>query len=230
MPNLALNFKHVSYRIETSAKLAGRNADEITLLAVSKGHTATAIREAWQAGLDQFGENYLQEALSKIAALDDLPLTWHFIGPVQSNKTRGIAENFSWLHSLDRLAIAERLSRQRPPEMAPLNCCLQVNLDDEDSKSGVAPGEVLELAQAVVKLPGLKLRGLMAIPAPRDLHQAQRRVFADLADLKDRINLSLSSSARLDTLSMGMSADLEAAIEAGATIVRVGTDLFGPRQ
>lgn len=230
MPNLADNINRVTYRIERIAKLAGRIAEEITLLAVSKGQPANAVRAAYDAGLCQFGENYVQEALAKMADLSDLPLTWHFIGPVQSNKTRAIAEHFAWAHSVDRLAIAERLSRQRPGTLPPLKVCLQVKLDAEVSKSGLAPTEVLDLARSVVKLPGLKLRGLMAIPAPRDSFEEQRRTFAQLADLAQSLRDSDPALAGLDTLSMGMSGDLEAAIAAGATIVRVGTDIFGPRR
>jgi pyridoxal phosphate enzyme (YggS family) len=182
------------------------------------------IRAAASLGLSQFGENYLQEALEKMAALTDLPLTWHFIGPMQSNKTRAIAEHFDWVHSIDRLKIARRLSEQRPPHLPPLQVCLQVNVSGEASKSGVSPGALAELAAAVSELPGLRLRGLMAIPAATEDLTAQHAAFASLR----RAMASLQMPA-LDTLSMGMSGDLEAAIAEGATIVRVGTDIFGPR-
>ncbi|GBL57934.1 hypothetical protein PCLA_08r0426 [Pseudomonas citronellolis] len=190
---------------------------------MSKTKPAADIREAHAAGLDDFGENYLQEALGKQVELADLALTWHFIGPIQSNKTRPIAEHFHWVHSVDRLKVAERLSAQRPADLPPLNVCLQVNVSGEDSKSGCAPGELPALARAVAALPNLKLRGLMAIPEPTEDVAAQRAAFARLRELLSALNLGL------DTLSMGMSHDLEAAVAEGATWVRIGTALFGAR-
>ena len=184
------------------------------------------MRVAYEAGQSAFGESYVQEALDKIAALRDLPLEWHFIGPIQSNKTRAIAENFSWVHSVDRLKIAERLSAQRPQNLPPLNVCIQVNVSGEDSKSGVSPSEVLELAQAVAQLPRLKLRGLMAIPAPTEGTEAQRIPFAQLRELMRQLN---AQGLELDALSMGMSHDFEAAMLEGATIMRIGTAIFGER-
>lgn len=196
------------------------------LLAVSKTFPATAIREAYAAGQRVFGESYVQEALGKIAALRDLVLEWHFIGPIQSNKTRAIAENFAWAHGVDRLKVAERLSDQRPHNLPPLNICLQVNVSGEDSKSGVDPAAACELAQQIANLPRLKLRGLMAIPAPAKELSEQRKPFALLRELLQQMN---TLGLQLDTLSMGMSDDLEAAILEGATIVRVGTAIFGGR-
>lgn len=192
-------------------------------MAVSKTRPAPAIREAYAAGVADIGENYLQEALAKMAELSDLPLTWHFIGPIQSNKTRAIAEHFHWVHSVDRLKIAQRLSAQRPADAPPLNICLQVNISGEHSKSGVSPAELPELARAVAELPRLRLRGLMAIPAPAAT-RAERR--APLRALREAMaGLALP----LDTLSMGMSDDLDEAIAEGATLVRIGTALFGAR-
>jgi pyridoxal phosphate enzyme (YggS family) len=204
----------------------GRNPTEVALLAVSKTRSADEVREAYHQGLTRFGENYLQEALDKMQALADLPLEWHFIGPVQSNKTRQIAESFDWVHSVDRLKIARRLSEQRPAELPDLNVCLQVNIDDESSKSGCSPDEALELASEIAALPHLNLRGLMAIPAPTDDEDAQRLAFAKVRALAERIR---ASGIAMDTLSMGMSGDLAAAIAEGSTLVRIGTALFGPR-
>jgi len=200
-----------------------RDPADVGLLAVSKTQPAAAIREAFAAGLRDFGENYLQEALDKQAALADLALTWHFIGPIQSNKTKPIAEHFAWVHSVDRLKIAQRLSDQRPAGLPPLNVCLQVNVSGEASKSGCAPEDLQPLAQAVAGLPRLHLRGLMCIPAPSDDPAEQHAAFARLRALRDALGLGL------DTLSMGMSQDLEAAIAEGATWVRIGTALFGAR-
>jgi hypothetical protein len=197
------------------------------LLAVSTTWPAASVREAVVAGQRAFGENYVQEAVDKIAELTELNaepgLEWHFIGPLQSNKTRGVAENFAWVHSVDRLKIAERLSAQRPPDRAPLQICLQVNVSGEASKSGCSPADLPVLANAVATLPQLRLRGLMAIPEPCDDPVRQREQFAVLRRLRDSLGLDL------DTLSMGMSHDLEAAIMEGATIVRVGTAIFGQR-
>jgi hypothetical protein len=223
MSTIAENIAKVGARIREAAQASQRNFADIGLLAVSKTKPADAIREAHAAGLRDFGENYLQEALEKQAALSDLPLIWHFIGPIQSNKTRPIADHFDWVHSVDRLKIAQRLSDQRPAHLAPLNICLQVNVSGEDSKSGCSPEELPELAQAIAALPNLKLRGLMAIPEPTDDIAAQHAAFARLRQLRDDLGL------QLDTLSMGMSHDLEAAIAEGATWVRIGTALFGAR-
>jgi len=206
--------------------MAHRRKESIELLAVSKGFSAVAVCEAYQAGQRAFGESYLQEALDKMELLRDLPLQWHFIGPVQSNKTRAVATHFAWVHSVDRLKIAERLSTQRPASLPPLNICLQVNVSGEDSKGGVAPGGLMELAQAVARLPQLRLRGLMAIPAPVEGLDAQRVPFAKLRELMQAINMQ---GLALDTLSMGMSHDYHAAVLEGATIVRVGTAIFGER-
>jgi pyridoxal phosphate enzyme (YggS family) len=196
------------------------------LLAVSKTFAPDALREAYQAGQTCFAESYVQEALDKIAALQDIPIEWHYIGPIQSNKTRAIAENFAWVHSVDRLKIAERLSEQRPAHLPPLQVCLQVNISMEASKSGAVPDEVDALAHAIAKLPNLKLRGLMAVPAPSDEIAAQRLPFAKLRELRDQLN---RQGLQLDTLSMGMSHDFAAAIAEGATIVRIGTAIFGDR-
>ena len=207
---------------------AGRPVQAVTLLAVSKTFGADAVREAVAAGQTAFGENYVQEALAKIAALADLRsgLQWHLIGPLQSNKTRAVAEAFDWVHSLDRLKTAQRLSEQRPPGMPPLQVCLQVNISGEASKSGLMPGDVLPLAQAVAALPGLRLRGLMAVPEPAADSVAQRAPHRALHELLASLN---ADGLALDTLSMGMSADLEAAITEGATLVRIGTAIFGGR-
>jgi pyridoxal phosphate enzyme (YggS family) len=224
--NLPENIGRVRERIERATAECARSVDSVTLLAVTKSQPAETVRAAARAGLAQFGESYVQEALGKIEALRDLPLTWHFVGAIQTNKTRAIAENFSWAHSIDRLRIAERLSAQRPFHAPPLNICLQVNVGAEASKGGVAASAVPELAGQVGALPRLTLRGLMCIPpAAADLG-VQRRRFAEVAALLASLN---AAGAHMDTLSMGMSADLEAAIFAGATIVRVGTALFGAR-
>lgn len=223
MSTIANNIAKVAARIREAAQAAGRDPDTVGLLAVSKTQPAEAIREANGAGLSDFGENYLQEALEKQADLADLALTWHFIGPIQSNKTRAIAAHFDWVHSVDRLKIAQRLSEQRPTELPPLNVCLQVNVSGEASKSGCAPQDVAELARAIATLPNLRLRGLMAIPEPTDDRAEQHAAFARLRQLQQALALEL------DTLSMGMSQDLEAAIAEGATWVRIGTALFGAR-
>ncbi|WP_404471847.1 YggS family pyridoxal phosphate-dependent enzyme [Vreelandella venusta] len=216
-------------RLQKALENANRPLDSATLLAVSKTKPATLIRQAWQLGQREFGENYLQEALEKQAELADLgDIVWHFIGPLQSNKTRSVAENFAWMHSVERVKIAKRLSEQRPEHLAPLNICLQVNISREASKSGVMPEEVVALAREVAALPRLKLRGLMAIPAPADSPSAQRAPFAELRQLLIELQTALPE-APLDTLSMGMSDDLEAAIFEGATLVRLGTAIFGAR-
>lgn len=223
MSTIAENIAKVGARIREAAQASQRNFADIGLLAVSKTKPADAIREAHAVGVRDFGENYLQEALEKQTQLADLPLIWHFIGPIQSNKTRPIAEHFDWVHSVDRLKIAQRLSDQRPAHLPALNICLQVNVSGEDSKSGCSPEELRALARAVVALPNLRLRGLMAIPEPTDDVAAQHAAFARLRQLRDELALNL------DTLSMGMSHDLEAAIAEGATWVRIGTALFGAR-
>ena len=226
MATIATNLQAVRRAIARAADMAQRNGQEITLLAVSKTFPAAAVREAYAAGQHAFGESYVQEALDKIEALRELPLEWHFIGPMQSNKTRPIAENFSWVHGIDRLKIAERLSAQRPSNLPPLNVCIQVNVSGETSKSGVAPEQVLQLIRQVGQLPQLRLRGLMAIPAPAASLEEQRRPFALLRELLRQLN---TQGLALDTLSMGMSQDMEAAILEGATIVRVGSAIFGER-
>lgn len=223
---LADKYSSVRRQITQACEKAARNPDSVMLLAVSKTRSADEIRELHLQGQRAFGENYLQEALDKIEALADLDLEWHFIGPIQSNKTRPIAEHFAWVHSVDRLKIARRLSEQRPPELPPLNICLQVNISREESKSGCLPEEVPELVRAVSRLPNLRLRGLMAIPKPEEDPERQRAVFAQVRRLLEQLQ---STQPGLDTLSMGMSADIEAAILEGSTIVRVGTALFGPR-
>lgn len=182
-----------------------------------------------ESGLSSFGENYLQEAVEKIAQLSNSAISWHFIGPLQSNKSRQVAEHFDWVHTVDRLKIAKRLSDQRAPDMPALNVCLQINIDNESSKSGLSPEQAIEVANSVALLPNLRLRGLMAIPKPSTEPAEQRQPFARLRALLEEINTRLDNSQKLDTLSMGMSGDLEPAIYEGATIVRVGTDIFGPR-
>ncbi|MBP7625777.1 MAG: YggS family pyridoxal phosphate-dependent enzyme [Zoogloea sp.] len=213
-------------RIARAAEAAGRDAAEVRLLAVSKTWPADSVREAAAAGQRAFGENYVQEGAEKVDALAGLGLEWHFIGPLQSNKTRLVANRFAWVHSIDRLKIAERLSAQRDAHLPPLEVCIQVNVSGEASKSGVAPGELPELAHAVAGLPRLRLRGLMAIPEPTSDVALQRARFATLRQLRDQLN---ADGLALDTLSMGMSDDLEAAIAEGSTMVRVGTAIFGSR-
>ena len=226
MTTIASNLQAVRDAINAAATGAGRQANEISLLAVSKTFAPDALREAYLAGQTRFAESYVQEALDKIAALRDIPIEWHYIGPIQSNKTRAIAENFAWVHSVDRLKIAERLSEQRPAQLPELQVCLHVNISMETSKSGVVPDEAGALAHAIAKLPGLKLRGLMAVPAPSDDFAAQRLPFAQLRRLRNQLN---RQGLQLDTLSMGMSHDFAAAIAEGATIVRIGTAIFGVR-
>ncbi|QFT53131.1 YggS family pyridoxal phosphate-dependent enzyme [Microbulbifer sp. THAF38] len=222
------NLNAVGERIVTCCNNCDRDPAEITLLAVSKTRPAEDLRIAYAAGQRHFGENYLQEALEKQDALQDLDIHWHFIGPLQSNKSRAVAERFDWMHTVDRLKIAQRLSSQRPANLAPLNICLQVKIDNEQSKSGIAPQDLETLAREVVQLPGLRLRGLMAIPAARQNVQEQYEPFAEMARLLQSLQ-ELFPDEALDTLSMGMSADMEAAIACGATIVRIGTDIFGAR-
>ncbi len=226
MTAILSNLQAVRRAVTQAATAAGRPSDAVQLLAVSKTFPASSVREAYAAGQTAFGENYLQEALDKMEALRDLPLAWHFIGPIQSNKTRPIAEHFDWVHGVERLKIAERLSAQRPDAMPDLNICLQVNVSGEASKSGVAPEEVMQLASEVARLPRLKLRGLMAIPAPEDDPARQRAPFVQMRELLAELNVQ---GMQLDTLSMGMSHDFAVAIQEGATIVRVGTAIFGSR-
>ena len=224
--NLPEHVATLRTRMAAAAASAGRSADSVTLLAVSKGQPAELIRAAAAAGLTDIGESYLTEALGKMEALGDLPLTWHFIGRLQANKTRPVAEHFAWVHGLDRLKLAERLSAQRPYHAPALNVCIQVNLAGEASKGGVPPQEAPALAAAVAALPRLALRGLMCIPPEETDPGRQREWFARLRALRDSLN---AGGLGLDTLSMGMSGDFEAAIQEGATLVRIGTALFGPR-
>ena len=223
MSTIAGNIARVEARIRAAALAVQRDVTSIHLLAVSKTKPAAALREAHAAGVRDFGENYLQEARAKQVELADLPLCWHFIGPIQSNKTRDIAEHFAWVHSVDRLKIAQRLSEQRPADLPPLNICIQVNVSGEASKSGCTPTDLPALAAAISALPRLKLRGLMAIPEPTEDRAEQDAAFAAVRTLQESLNMGL------DTLSMGMSHDLESAIAQGATWVRIGTALFGAR-
>jgi pyridoxal phosphate enzyme (YggS family) len=216
----------VSARIAAACHAAGRDPASVQLLAVSKTFGPEAVRQAHAAGQTAFGENYIQEAVDKMAALADLPLQWHCIGPIQSNKTRLVAEHFAWAQTVDRLKIAQRLSEQRPPRLPPLQVCLQVNVDGGATKSGVAPQETLALARAVAALPRLQLRGLMCIPDPQPDFQSMTAVFLRAKALYEQLR---AAGLPLDTLSMGMSSDLEAAIHAGSTMVRVGTAIFGGR-
>ena len=226
MTTISAKLQAVIARIDEAARKFGRNPDEITLLAVSKTWPASAVRQAAAAGQRLFGENYVQEGVDKAVELAALQLQWHFIGPLQSNKTRAVAEAFDWVHSVDRLKIAQRLSEQRPESLPPLQLCLQVNISGEASKSGVAVGEVGLLARQVALLPRVKLRGLMAIPAPTDDFSQQRQAFAQLREVFEQLN---RDGLPLDTLSIGMSHDLEAAIAEGASMVRVGSAIFGER-
>jgi pyridoxal phosphate enzyme (YggS family) len=232
MTSVAPKLQQLRERIAAACKSAGRPVQSVTLLAVSKTFGAEMVRDAVAAGQRAFGENYVQEALDKIAALADArtptgeALEWHLIGPLQSNKTRPVAESFDWVHSVDRLKIAQRLSEQRPAGRPPLQLCLQVNISGEDSKSGVAPDELSALARAVAALPNVRLRGLMSIPEPAADFEAQCLPHRALHALLGRLN---AEGLSLDTLSMGMSADMDAAIAEGATIVRVGTAIFGGR-
>ena len=229
MDSIEKNIAAVKARIENSAACAGRNASALQLLAVSKTRNSEEIKIAVSQGLKAFGENYVQEALDKINNLESLKLEWHFIGPLQSNKTKQVAENFNWVHTVDRLKIAKRLNDQRPEHLGPLNICLQINIDNEPTKSGVIPNQACELALSLHQLPNLRLRGLMAIPMAQTSREKQRQPFIALRLLQDEINRQLDNSQKLDTLSMGMSGDIEAAIQEGSTILRVGTDIFGPR-
>jgi len=230
MSTIAENLQAVEATIASAAKAANRPRSSVQLLAVSKTFPAEAVLEAMAAGQQAFGENYLQEALDKIAlvarAQPGAPVEWHFIGPIQSNKTRPIAASFQWVHTVERLKIAQRLSEQRPPELGPLDICIQVNISGEASKSGAREDEVPELARQVARLPNLRLRGLMAIPEPQTDVALQRQAFARLRMLAERLRLD---GLELDTLSMGMSGDMQAAIMEGATIVRIGSAIFGAR-
>lgn len=223
------NIEKVKARLESTAAACRRSPKDITLLAVSKTRSTEMIKQAVEFGIQSFGENYLQEALPKIIELQSLKLDWHFIGPIQSNKTRQISENFSWVHSVDRVKIAHRLNDQRPANMQKLNVCIQVNIDNEPSKSGFKIEEVDAAVRDIINLPNLQLRGLMAIPRTTDKFDTQRKPLAKLRKVMDKINYYLENSNKLDTLSMGMSSDLEAAIFEQATIVRVGSDIFGAR-
>ena len=226
MQPLADNIAKLLERVRLSTEKSQRCADDILLLAVSKTRPAEDIRAAHSCGLSEFGESYLQEALEKIDDLHDLDLVWHFIGPIQSNKTRAIASHFDWVHSVDRVKIARRLNEQRPAQLPPLQVCLQVNISSEASKSGVTPQQLPQLAQEVSQLPHLQLRGLMAIPGASDDKEEQQQAFAQMHREFTQLRRQFP---QLDTLSMGMSGDMEAAIAQGSTIVRIGTALFGPR-
>jgi pyridoxal phosphate enzyme (YggS family) len=228
MSDLIHHLAAVHERIARAAQAAGRDPHTVALLAVSKTFPAEDVRAAHAAGQRAFGENYVQEALAKLDALADLrgELEWHFIGPLQSNKTRPVAERFDWVHSIDRLKIAQRLSEQRPDDLPPLNVCVQVNVSGEASKSGIAPNEAADVARAVAALPKLRLRGLMAIPEPAGDVEQQRAPHRALRELFERLR---TEGLALDTLSMGMSGDLEAAVLEGATMVRIGTAIFGAR-
>lgn len=227
MPGIAENLNTVRARLDTAGRKHGRSLDSIRLVAVSKTFPGEAIREAYAAGQREFGENYVQEGVAKVSELSDLvDIVWHFIGPLQSNKTRVVAEHFQWVHSIDRLKTAQRLSEQRPEGLADLNVCLQVNVSGEESKSGMAPQEVLELAQEVMGLPRLRLRGLMCIPEPSHDEAVLASRFGTLVSLQAALR---NHGIELDTLSMGMSGDFEQAIAAGSTLIRVGTAIFGGR-
>lgn len=226
MTAILSNLQAIRLAITRAAEDANRDPSGVHLLAVSKTFSATAVREAYLAGQLAFGENYVQEALQKMAELSDLPLEWHFIGPIQSNKTRVIAENFAWVHSVCNTKIAQRLSAQRPPHLPVLNVCLQVNISGEASKSGVGPADAMLLAKEVAQLPHIKLRGLMAIPAPMEDAEMQREAFAQMNRLQSEL---INRGVEVDTLSMGMSHDFVAAVQEGSTFVRIGTAIFGAR-
>ncbi len=223
---IAQNLAQVHAQIQAACQAAGRPSGSVQLLAVSKTWGADAVRAAYAAGQIAFGENYIREAVDKITALRDLPLVWHCIGPIQSNKTRLVAEHFDWVHSIDRLKIAQRLSEQRPAHLPPLQVCIQVNVDGGANKSGVSPQDLSALAQAVAALPRLQLRGLMTIPEPAETDAQTRAVHRQARELFEQLQ---AQGLPLDTLSMGMSADLAAAIIEGSTMVRVGTAIFGQR-
>ncbi len=227
MTNIAERINSLDAEIRELEKKYSRQSGAVKLLAASKKHSAEKIREAAASGIRDFGENYLQEGLDKIEQLQDLDLRWHFIGPIQSNKTRGIAEHFHWVHSIDKLKIAQRLSDQRPADLPPLNVCVQINLSNELSKSGITLDAAGSLCEQIATMPRLVLRGLMAIPAPLEGFDAQQACFAELNALYCRVQ---SSCVNMDTLSMGMTNDYPAAIAAGSTIIRLGTAIFGPRE
>lgn len=226
MSDIVTNLNQVIERIRAAESSYGRDSGSVSLLAVSKRQPAAAIRQAYQAGQLAFGENYLQEAADKQSALADCSIEWHFIGGLQSNKTRLAASSFAWVHTVDRLKIAQRLSDQRPDSLPPLNLCLQVNISAEPQKAGCPPEQIQTLAGAIAELPRVRLRGLMAIPAPLGGFEAQRRPFAKLRQLYESLR---TAGLQVDTLSMGMSNDLDAAIAEGANYVRIGTAIFGPR-
>lgn len=227
MVSIADNLQAVKGRIDAAARSCGRTPESVTLLAVSKTWPPESISAAYACGQRAFGENYVQELTAKRAAFSELPIEWHFIGPLQANKTRAVAEHADWVHSIDRLRIAERLAQQRPDRRDPLQVCVQVNVSGEASKGGVAPADAAALCRDVAALPRLRLRGLMCIPEPTDDAVLQRHAFAQLRAIADDLR---ATGLALDTLSMGMSHDLEAAIAEGATIVRIGTAIFGERQ
>lgn len=220
------NIAKVWQHIRDAEKKYHRNPNSVQLLAVSKTRSAHCIRTAVEAGISDIGENYLQEAIEKKAALKDLDITWHFIGPIQSNKTRLITEQFDWVHSVDRLKIAHRLSEQRPGHLSPLNICIQVNINNENTKSGVTPEELPLLVKQIGNLPNIVLRGIMAVPQQTEDQQRQQENFAKVRHVATQVQKQCST---MDTLSMGMSADMQSAIAEGSTIVRIGTDIFGPR-
>jgi pyridoxal phosphate enzyme (YggS family) len=226
MKNIENNLNQIRAQISTAALACERDPDSILLVAVSKRKPSSDIRRVWQLGQKDFGENYLQEAQQKMQELQDLDITWHFIGAIQSNKTRSIAEAFDWAHCVDRVKIAQRLSAQRPVDLAPLNVCIQVNIDHETSKAGIDLSELPGLAQAIHQLPGICLRGLMTIPAPRETPVEQRAAFARLAAAMESLQ---HQGITCDTLSMGMTQDMAAAIAEGSTLVRIGTAIFGER-
>ncbi|MCF8159655.1 MAG: YggS family pyridoxal phosphate-dependent enzyme [Polaromonas sp.] len=226
MTRISTQLSAVRARIHAACRAAGRSPESVALLAVSKTFGADTVQAAFEAGQTDFGENYIQEAVEKISALRHLPLVWHCIGPVQSNKTRLVAEHFDWVHTVDRLKIAQRLSEQRPEGLPPLQVCIQVNVDGGPTKSGVTPADALALAQAAAGLPRLHLRGIMCIPEPAPDFETACEIFERARDLFEALN---AQGLQLDTLSMGMSADLEAAIASGSTLVRVGSAIFGAR-
>ena len=226
MQNIEKNLIDINHQIESAALEFKREPGDILLLAVSKRKPAENIRNAYSCGQRDFGENYLQEALDKVDELSDLDIVWHFIGAVQSNKTRPLAQSFDWVHCIDRLKIAKRLSEQRPQSMPPLNLCIQVNVEQEASKAGIRLDEVDQLAEQIADLPSIRLRGLMAIPAPQDDFESQRKPFSQLRQALEKLN---HKGLNCDTLSMGMTHDMPAAIAEGATLVRIGTAIFGER-
>ena len=226
MQNIEKNLIDINHQIESAALEFKREPGDILLLAVSKRKSAENIRNAYSCGQRDFGENYMQEALDKVDELSDLDIVWHFIGAVQSNKTRPLAQSFDWVHCIDRLKIAKRLSEQRPQSMPPLNLCIQVNVEQEASKAGIRLDEVDQLAEQIADLPSIRLRGLMAIPAPQDDFESQRKPFSQLRQALEKLN---HKGLNCDTLSMGMTHDMPAAIAEGATLVRIGTAIFGER-